>query len=90
MTEHTPGLWIVEEDEFSICYRIVASEDIAEAYWMDGKAGGIGEANARLIAAAPELLAVAEMAIDRPEWEPITIKERASIRAAIAKAKGHK
>ena len=46
------------------------------------------DANADLIAAAPDLLAACALAIDRPGWQPIPEDERDIIRAALAKARG--
>ena len=53
-----------------------------------------GEANARLIAAAPDLLAACYTALHftaniDPWWEPSHQQTVATLRAAIAKARGH-
>ena len=92
MSQHTSGPWIVEEDEYSICYRIVAGEeDIGEAYMLDGKPGGPGEANARRMAAAPDLLSALDGLLreytdqGNNEVRSNTI-EASAARAAIAKA----
>ena len=96
MTEHTPGPWIVEEDEYSICYRIVAGEeDIGEAYMLDGKPGDAGEANARRMAAAPEMWEVLAMIVKDDNamdalWQHFDSMEMDKISAAIAKARGSK
>ena len=53
-TKHTPGMWETGEDvgEAVRCYVTTESRDICRCETMYGDA----EANARLIAAAPELL----------------------------------
>lgn len=62
---HTPGPWIVDIAAFS-CYRSISTaarppyEKIAEIPWAEPSVfDAERNANARLIAAAPELLAVA-------------------------------
>ena len=91
MSKHTPGPWIVYEfvDGYDIrapeaeCYVATASDP--EAVW-----GAIGrEEDARLIAAAPELLEALENLLKVHEGEGGTQHNAADIaRAAIAKAKG--
>ena len=91
MSKHTPGPWIVYEfvDGYDIrapeaeCYVATASDP--EAVW-----GAIGrEEDARLIAAAPELLEALENLLKVHEGEGGTQHNAADMaRAAIAKAKG--
>lgn len=53
MSKHTPGPWDVNEGDFGI-YQLETSDQIAEVFSHHPPAEL--EANARLIAAAPELL----------------------------------
>ena len=79
MSKHTPGPWkLVDRDSVLIP---IAPYEWAEAY------GGT-EANARLIAAAPDLLEALKgmllhMGMDEDEWNKPTFDHA---RAAIAKA----
>jgi hypothetical protein len=88
---HTPGPWIVEEDvrhysgaEEMVGYNIVAPGD----KYIAGPEGILpdNEADARLIAAAPDLLEACKAA----EWNsldlPASVVEQ--LRAAITKATG--
>ena len=94
MAEHTPGPWEVRgrwyigkaDDPSSLaevksCYTVPASNEAEH------------EANARLIAAAPDLLETAEHLLSllgarfRPE-DIAVVRARKGLRAAIAKAKG--
>jgi hypothetical protein len=54
----------------------------------DGFTHANEEANARLIAAAPDLLAALQWAMDNAEWSNDTATGTDPIRAAIAKATG--
>ncbi len=53
MTEHTPGPWKVSEGP-----RITGADGTVVVFTVDGSYGTNIEANARVIAVAPELLAV--------------------------------
>ena len=84
MTQHTPGPWEVKpnpqfpNDKEAFC--IVDDNNISQA-------DTIGHANAALIAAAPELLAVLQaVAGDSICMKGFHEQFRAQIRAAIAKA----
>jgi hypothetical protein len=87
-TQHTRGPWrINERDESS--WRIFGP-DRGEGLWADEIAevsytGGNAEANARLIASAPRLLAALFSLVRKvdPEWV-----EAQEAEAAIAEAKG--
>ncbi len=89
---HTPGPWFVFDDE------IVAEHSdthVADVALMDGFNPTEWQANMRLIAAAPELLDAARLAVDaieqtRDEFGLKLAAEKASLalRAAIAKAEG--
>lgn len=71
MSEHTPGPWEIVEEEgsYTIANPMIDSDSGAEMYdpvvW---EMGGIDNlANARLIAAAPDLLAAAQLALHKIE-----------------------
>ena len=77
MSTNTPGPWHVANG----CQIRSAKDQIAKAWMMRN---GEGLANARLIAAAPELLEALEYAIRQiPELASVP-----GVKAAIAKAKG--
>lgn len=89
MSAHTPGPWEAEQDcansigivseETEVARICPEDDDLTEQEWAD----------ARLIAAAPDLLkackAVASFAVS---WEPLTPGDIAEVTAAIAKAEG--
>ena len=55
MSKHTPGPWVIQETNFAQQKNVYAQADkppIATVYGSTGE----NEANARLIAAAPEML----------------------------------
>ena len=107
-TKHTPGPWIVcvvdgeDRGYFSIEQDREAlggdePSTIGEVYTSgEGIDMADGEANAALIAAAPDLLAACEAALsfgeghpDRtPGWHDARLTTQLTLRAAIAKAKG--
>ena len=107
MTEHTPGPWIHMNDAAALRQGIL--RDGPGAHQLVGKVGrwwilaprdphgwsdGDEEADARLIAAAPDLLAACYTALHfaaniDPWWEPSHQQTVATLRAAIAKARGH-
>lgn len=95
MTKHTPGPWKAEDN--------MSNEHKGKGWIVRGVDGkpltGWGsitttEANARLIAAAPDLLAVCEAELevydgmDRSRLRVETLARIAALRAAIAKARG--
>ena len=78
--KHTPGPWTQHEGEvWAKNYGL-----ISRSYY--GKPDGEGAANARLIAAAPELLAFAQEWLERQGTDENYMTAKA--RAAIAKAIG--
>jgi len=89
--EHTPGTWTAERHGHS--WRIFAGSTwIADIVW-NGHNEVHGEANARLIAAAPDLLAACEAVLDgydcpdkdaEFDWSVMA----GQLRAEIAKARG--
>lgn len=99
---HTPGPWRINEDRLAGLYDIIPERDndgaILAEVWMHKN----GEADARLIAAAPELLAggedFAESLTDAmlkciadafgPTTAGVLRIQRDELRAAIAKAWG--
>ena len=88
MTTHTPGPWFTKREGFSTVYvdARIGGGLLQEVASVGPQEGGIQQqdANARLIAAAPELLEALDSLMywdnGKPEWE--------IARAAIAKATG--
>lgn len=100
MVDHTPGTWTIEEYGDSDTPDLVIHNGSEIRICFMATPGSHGdpakiEANARLIAAAPEMLAAlrdyitecTDVAVS-PTW-PRLPEIRASMRAAIAKAEGH-
>ena len=94
MTGHTPGPWKVwDQAPYSIwagdtqiaACRVVDEDGDVEGYMLTGFRSEEAMANARLIAAAPALLAFAEMVEAGWKDHPV-LGDKA--RAAIAQAKG--
>jgi len=91
MAIHTPGPWKVDP---KFVYEIQTSDgkrEIATAYWPDTNADEEIEANAHLIAAAPEMLnMLIELQESAQYWSeydvPVGIVDR--LNAVINKAKG--
>jgi hypothetical protein len=98
---HTPGPW---EQALGIsCHEITAKPDGLKVYIAQATSqswGGVGstegEANARLIAAAPELLEALQRIVkqredgakvSREDWQLATDTARAAIRRATGEAK---
>lgn len=97
MTTHTPGPWFVEVDDQSGIGRTRAVYVCSTTGWPEGQLArvniqdGLGEreANARLIAAAPDLLAACEALVAKStdttgDWS----REWNAALSAIARAKG--
>lgn len=80
--KHTPGPWEINREWMDGEWRQVVS-GWDEKWLRLSVAGNIGEANARLIAAAPELLEALEKAL--PD---LSGQDLLRARAAIAKATG--
>jgi hypothetical protein len=91
-TQYTPSHWINDGTEVSACVDPAAGRSyIAPICSLDTDwHPDIVAANARLIAAAPELLAALEWAVDRLDDDPDPDYSAAldAARAVIAKAKG--
>lgn len=97
-SKHTPGPWAIREHNYG---------DVNGAHGVFGPDSPLpivncvygddlsqSDANANLIAAAPELLAACQMAVSRPEnitpaqLMQLSADTRDALRAAIAKATG--
>ena len=92
MSAHTPGPWRAVRNEVHvgnkrICANVSAGESLSLKESMDR-----AHANARLIAAAPELLEAAKYAISRDadsySFTKLGIDAEEVLLAAIAKAEG--
>lgn len=95
MAQHTPGPWIADNSRMLTSINAGNKKHIAMVnYFQCGKpefdvCGEEHEANARLIAAAPELLeAVNELMADAEDTGEFSYSAMSKARAAIAKAKG--
>ncbi|HKB54226.1 MAG TPA: hypothetical protein VKD22_09510 [Ramlibacter sp.] len=81
MSTHTPGPWTADEfDEDQTCVWSAGGILVCHACTVDAE----GEANARLVAAAPDLLEACRLAL--PHHQGGHSKVGAALRAAIAKA----
>lgn len=93
MSKHTPGPWEIEE-HYHFGYRWISGPEhsqLAQVVWcMEYEDRSLGcEANAHLIAAAPELLEALENLLKVHEGEGGTQHHAGDMaRTAIAKAKG--
>lgn len=92
-TNHTPGPWTIERDPEGMIILgpiahapgVIASEYVARPHGINGRK----EANARLIAAAPEMKALLEVCLRRFEREPVGVTAHIhSIRALLARIEG--
>lgn len=87
MSKHTPGPWDLDEGDLSTVYELETSDPLAEVF--SDKSAEENVANARLIAAAPELLEALEALLAASEKHIFSTeckRERDAARAAIAKA----
>ena len=91
---HTPGPWFTQGIYVMACNpaeRLSNSQTIARAFPDHPIVGGDTQANAALIAAAPELLSALEALLaDKYLSDPINAERMAAARAAVNKAKGTK
>lgn len=93
--KHTPGPWEVRRGSDGYIRQVVGPKGRIVSRWngLAAPTSNEGEANALLIAAAPDLLACLEQMVERHEalgrpddgWDGLYIDEA---KAAIAKAKG--
>jgi hypothetical protein len=101
MSKHTPGPWAFSRcDQFGDMRFYVAQQDGAPytpdysdvatlvAETVSGERVAIQEANARLIAAAPDLLEALSLASQSAGFQYMTHETRNAIDEAIAKATG--
>ena len=93
--QHTKGPWNLEKHAVELCYLVRNDEygmaTLATVSSGKREDGTSGDANARLIAAAPDLLAACQEALDylgRIDEGSEGCELRDSLRAAIAKAEG--
>jgi hypothetical protein len=90
-TKFTPGPWnnTPMQDKIWDSEGQIMIARIGDLPWIDGKSDWMTEqANARLISAAPELLAALEALVECPDYRGISTHEMSHAREAIAKAKG--
>ncbi len=99
-SKHTPGEWEARPDPNSDCEwevikwgrRAMRGDDpwfICTVMDDADADGASSEANARLLAAAPGLLAVAKMMLATDDdWKALSMDERSRVEDAIAKAEG--
>ena len=87
MNKHTPGPWKIVDAWNDY---MVEGQNGEEIIWQDGPhdTPTINEANARLIAAAPDLLDALVMVLDDPNALDGRPRTYEIVCAAIAKAKG--
>lgn len=102
MSKHTPGPWRVETETtlvWGACnsddqttrgmgYPIADCRTAPSGSWASGPSEDEGEANARLIAAAPDLLAALHDAQARLRGAGMLGGDDDPVNAAIAKAEG--
>lgn len=89
----TPGPWIIETEPFNVWTEdglLIAHCTRGFERFEDDEAWETGVANARLIAAAPDLLAACKDLVNQPTWNrTLAPREKISLEkahAAIAKA----
>ena len=97
--QHTPGRWIIDDfhddvavyDETGMVIAIVRA-DAAPADALPVEVTRVVESNARLIAAAPELLEALRLLVEWADGEhgdgPVGVQSMAEARTALAKAEG--
>ena len=86
-TQHTPGPWRIAPDMHGIGNNLVAGVIDATGYAI-ANCGSSGNANARLIAAAPDLLAALQDLVSSCAiWAP-TVVDTYKAKQSIAKATG--
>ena len=96
MSKHTPGPWRVVGPYVSIDFAVVCKycdNGVGPVQWVASPADPVALANARLIAAAPDLLVALQSIADSEEYDGDSfVCDFATLqgvaRAAIAKATG--
>ena len=92
--QHTPGPWVVttgisEHDVVTSTHDVAGlDDDVCEVYGGNDDDVRVRRANARLIAAAPDLLAMLQDLADPESGCKLTAHAMANVRAAITKATG--
>ena len=91
MSKHTPGPWEVERSlngDYSVRHTATGNHPICDVFYVTET----GQANASLIAAAPDLLAACKALLEMPMLTDKTYDQVQAVRklatAAIAKATG--
>ena len=89
MAEHSPGPWTPRYSIAGPISEVMDAEGLVICE-MVLPVGGIpvSDSNAHFIAAAPEMLAALEMVVDRIYDFGTEFEDLATVKAAIAKAKG--
>jgi hypothetical protein len=85
---HTPGPWAVSAGSYGPEMQIIGADGFGVALCADGVGDGVMERNARLIAAAPDLLAQAQLAVTALQKAGVHPSYYAGLIEAIAKAGG--
>lgn len=95
MSKHTPGPWLLED---RTVYALNSDSSPVNRFWSQVERGWAdqrertsfeeAEANARLIAAAPDLLEALSLASQSAGFQYMTHETRNAIDEAIAKATG--
>jgi hypothetical protein len=101
VSEHTPGPWVAQYWERDGEWWVIDShthaaiknspigDGLACLYGYSDDPGAVVMANARLIAAAPDLLAVCEVLLEETaDKSELAYEFYARVQAAVAKAKG--
>ena len=88
-TQHTPGPWWVDDDGFIAAGFGDDYKTIAEPRCMESRGNEAEiDANAELIAAAPDILAALQAVADYWEGGDVPADIDTAMRAALKKAKG--
>ena len=92
MAEHTPGTWVAKPHQFGGCWWVDTLHGSIQVSMKTLFKDNMDEANARFIAAAPDMEKALEMYIQAEDSEPSSVEQFAwagdAARAALAKAKG--
>ena len=90
MTEHTPGTWVAKPHQFGGCWWVDTLDGSIQVSMKTLHKDEKDEANARFIAAAPDMEAVLDRLVYH--WNEIDIEGRRELmmdaRAALTKARG--
>ena len=90
--EHTPGPWAAKPHPFGGCWWVDTLDGSIQVSMATLHKGEKDEANARFIAAAPDMEKALQMYIQAEDSEPSSVEQFAwagdAARAALAKAKG--